>query len=69
MTTPTDSVPLLERTLELVRNAPRNISFTEMSKETGVSIPWISRFASNKIGDPGVKNVQALHDYLINVGK
>lgn len=59
---------LYERTLHLVRNAPRSLSYTDMSKGSGLSIGWISRFADGKFDDPGVKKVQSLHDFLSNVG-
>lgn len=59
---------LYDRTLSLVRNAPRSITYTEMSKGSGLSVTWISRFADGKFDDPGVKKVQSLHDYLSNVG-
>ena len=64
MKTTTACAPLLERTQYLVNNAPRHITYTIMAKEIGCSIAWISRFAANNIPDPGVKLVQALHDYL-----
>lgn len=58
---------LLSETLYLLRNAPRHISFVDMSAETGCSVSWISRLASEKISDPGVKNVQLLFNYLKRV--
>jgi hypothetical protein len=64
MTTPSDSVPLLERTLYLVNNAPRSITFAEMARQIDVSPSWVSAFAKDLIPDPGVRKVQALHDYL-----
>lgn len=62
-----DDETLLTRTLTLVRNAPRNITFTEMKNATGVSVSWISRFAAGRFVNPGVLQVQALHDYLIKI--
>jgi predicted transcriptional regulator len=35
-----------------------------MAKATGVSVAWISRFADDKIPNPGVNQVQAIFDYL-----
>lgn len=64
MSSTTDSVGLRARTLHLVQNAPRGITYTVMSQQCGVSIAWISRFAADKIPNPGVDTVQALHDYL-----
>lgn len=60
----TPSAPLLARTQQLVKDAPRHVTYTMMAAATGVSVAWISRFADDKIPDPGVRRVQALHDYL-----
>lgn len=60
----TDSAPLLARTQHLVKSAPRHVTYTMMASAIGVSVAWISRFADDKIPDPGVRRVQALHDYL-----
>lgn len=68
MTIPTDSVPLLKRTQDLVKCAPRTISYAEMGRQIGVSGNWVGMFAKDLIPDPGVKKVQALHDFLANVG-
>lgn len=65
MTTTTHSANLLSRTQQLVSDAPRRITYTMMAEAIGVSVAWISRFAGNKIEDPGVKTVQRLHDYLV----
>lgn len=65
MTTTTTSADLLSRTQQLVSTAPRKITYTMMAEAVGVSIAWISRFANDKIEDPGVKTVQRLHDYLV----
>lgn len=60
----TPSAPLLARTQQLVKEAPRHVTYTMMATAAGVSVAWVSRFADDKIPDPGVKRVQALHDYL-----
>lgn len=64
MTTTTHCVGLRARTLNLVKNAPRAITYTVMAEACGVSVSWISRFAADKIENPGVDTVQCLHDYL-----
>lgn len=64
MTTTTDSAPLLARTQDLVKSAPRNVTYTKMAEAIGCSVAWISRFADDKIPDPGVRRVQRLHDFL-----
>jgi predicted transcriptional regulator len=55
---------LVERTRSLLRGAPRELTYTAMAKATGVSVAWISRFADDKIPNPGVNQVQAIFDYL-----
>jgi transcriptional regulator with XRE-family HTH domain len=67
MTTTIHSVGLRARTLELVKSAPRAVTYTVMAEACGLSVSWISRFASNKIDNPGVDSVQTLHDYLANL--
>lgn len=57
---------LLERTRRLVLDAPRSITFTIMAHEIGVSVAWVSRFAADKIPNPGINHVQALYDFLSN---
>ena len=64
MQTTTPSVPLKERTLKLVKTAPRSVSFADMARNIGVTAKWVSLFASGKIKNPGVDTVQKLHDYL-----
>lgn len=68
MTTTTYACPLLERTLHLVNSAPRSLSFAEMARQIEVSPGWVLAFAKEKIPDPGIRKVQRLHDFLINVG-
>lgn len=68
MTIATDGMPLLERTLHLVRNAPRSLSYAEMARQIEASPAWVQQFAKGAIPNPGVITVQRLHDYLANVG-
>jgi hypothetical protein len=58
---------LHSRTLELVKNAPRHITYTDMAKNCGVSISWVSRFAAEQLDHPSVNIVECLHDYLVSV--
>lgn len=60
---------LLDRTRHLVETAPRSVTFTDMAKASGVSVAWVSRFASGRIPNPGIVHVQALHDYLAGLAK
>ena len=64
MSTTTYSVPLLKRTQELVRAAPRHISYAEMGRQIDASAKWVSLLANGKLENPGVVTVQRLHDYL-----
>ena len=58
------SGPLYERTLYLVKNRPYSIKLQELSKATGLSVPWLSEFANEKMSDPSIHRVQKLHDAL-----
>lgn len=55
---------LLDETVEKVRSLPRWVTLSQVANESGVKLSWLSAFASGLIEDPGVKKVQALHDYL-----
>lgn len=54
----------LEQTQTLLRRAPRTLTLTKIAKETGLSVSWLSDFATDKLKDYGVKKVQLLHQYL-----
>lgn len=68
MTIATDGMPLLERTIHLVNNAPRSLSYAEMARQCGVSAAWVRMLANDQIENPGIRSVQRLHDFLANVG-
>lgn len=36
----------------------------EIAQNAGVKFDWLTKFCHGKIGDPGVKKIQKLHDYL-----
>lgn len=55
---------LLERTRSLLKHKPSTLTYSAIAKATGVSIAWISRFADDKIPNPGVNQVQAIFDYM-----
>jgi predicted transcriptional regulator len=56
----------LERTRVLLDAAPKSLRDSDISKATGVSKAWISRFKSGGIPNPGINHVQAIYDYLAN---
>lgn len=64
MTDTTASAGLYARTLYLAQNAPRTVKQGHMAEAIGVSDAWISRFVNGKMPNPGVRECQALHDYL-----
>ena len=37
---------------------------TDISRETGIGIYWLSKFNRDFYDSPGVQKVQQLHDYL-----
>lgn len=61
---PEQPTSLLKRTRALLAAKPDTLTFSAIAKATGVSVSWISRFADDKIPNPGVRQVQAIFDYL-----
>lgn len=55
---------LLERTRALLVSKPDTLTYSAIAKATGVSVAWLSRFADDKIPNPGVRQVQAIFDYF-----
>lgn len=55
---------LLQRTIDLYSNAPRSLKAKTIAEATGLSEAWLSRFGRGMIANPGVVQVQILHDYL-----
>lgn len=55
---------LLEKTEKMLVALPRWVTLSQVASESGVKLSWLSAFASGGIEDPGVKKVQAIHDYL-----
>lgn len=43
---------------------PRTITLSEVATQTTVSVAWLSRFARNEIPNPGVRNIEALRNWL-----
>lgn len=55
---------LYERTLELLRGRPEELTLSKICKETGLKIDWIAKFVQGKVTDPSVNKVQKLYEYL-----
>ena len=58
------SSTLYDRTLNLVRNRSRQITFRQIQTDTGLTVGWLEIFATGKMKDPGVCKVEALYVYL-----
>lgn len=56
------SMNLLERTYALLDKTA--LTREEISKGADVGIDWLKKFAGRHIPEPGVKKVQAVHDFL-----
>lgn len=54
---------LLDRTERLFRQTNKLISLREIAERSSVGFEWLRKFSQGKIDDPGVKSVQALHDF------
>lgn len=55
---------LRDKTLELVHNRPRHLTYKKIEKETGLSHLWLSHFAQQRFDEPGVNRVETLYTYL-----
>ena len=64
MQTATDSTSLLDKTLQLVRNRPRTMTYDHIASETGLKKAWLEAFAAGRIPDPGVRKVETLFAFL-----
>lgn len=42
---------------------------TQICKATGLGRRWLIRLMQGDFGDPGVKKIQKLHDYLLRSSK
>lgn len=60
---------LYQKTFKLIGDRPARISLKDIADETNLKYSWLCKFAAGDITNPTFKNLQALHDYLISVGK
>ena len=56
---------LLQKTTELLLRDKRNLM--QISKISGLGYFWLRQFKYGKITNPGINNVQKLHDALLNL--
>lgn len=61
---PTES-KLLNRTMELMRERNSELTYDVIAAETGLGFAWLARLMSNRVKNPNVIYVEALHDYLV----
>jgi hypothetical protein len=55
---------LRDKTLELVRDRPRRLTYKELEKQTGLPYLWIQHFAQERYHDPSVNRVETLYTFL-----
>lgn len=51
-------------THKLLVERPRSLTYDEISKHTGISVPWLRDFAGGRRENPGICTVQALYEFL-----
>lgn len=55
----------LDKTKELLKSTINGqVTLSHIANNAGVEVAWLSAFELGKIKNPGVKNLQKLHDYL-----
>ncbi len=55
---------MLDKTLKLVRERPRTLTYDQIASDTGLKVSWLEAFAGGRIPDPGVRKVETLFAYL-----
>jgi hypothetical protein len=55
--------PLLQKTLELLRNC--DLPLTEIATKSNLGVEWLKKLKAGSIPDPSVRRIQRLHDYLV----
>lgn len=58
------TINLKARTLELFKARSRELTIKIIADETGLPEGWLSMFGQDRMKNPGVNSVQALHEYL-----
>jgi hypothetical protein len=57
-----EQAPLLERTMELLRNC--DLPLGEIAAKSNLGYEWLKKLKADAIPDPSVNRIQALHDFL-----
>lgn len=55
---------LVEKTIELYHQLPREIKAKQVSIDTGLSATWLSSFVNRRLNYPQVGKVEKLYEYL-----
>jgi len=55
---------LLERTIQLLQDRPRNMTYADIEDATGLKAPWLSMIHRNLIPEPSVNAIQRLYEFL-----
>ncbi len=55
---------LINETRRKLVNRPRTKTMEEIAEQAEVSITWLSRFANNRVPEPGASKVQRLYEVL-----
>jgi len=55
---------LRERTFELLRERPRNITLQQIADESGISFGWLGDFSAGRGKHISCDKVQTLYEYL-----
>lgn len=60
-----EKVALLDKTLALLENC--DLPLKQISDMSDVQYEWLKRLKRGEIPNPGVKNIQTLHDFLLTL--
>lgn len=55
---------LRDNTLKMLKNRPASLTFTQISRDTGISVGWLKAFSCGQVDNPGVNTVETLGQYL-----
>lgn len=58
-----DPPSLLKTTKELLADC--KLSAERLAQDAGVGYYWLRKFRQGKIANPGIQNLQKLHDHLV----
>ena len=55
---------LVERTKQLLKNRPAELTYKKIEAETGLTVAWLTHFASHSDVDPAAGKIVTLYEYL-----